>query len=69
MLRQPIAKSEPKPPPKYPGIVAAARELKVDRTHLWRCLTSERSSPKLLQRFAELPKQQHPQNSAGGDSV
>ena len=53
MLRQPEQKSEPKPPSRFKGIVAAAKYLRVHRSHLWRCLTSQRTSPALLKKYSE----------------
>jgi hypothetical protein len=50
-------KSEQESPPRFIGIGAAAKALGVTRTHLWRCLVGERSSPGLLRRYAELKTQ------------
>lgn len=53
MLRQQNSKSKRKPKRRFRGIVSAAKALKRDRTHLWRCLVGQRSSPALLQRFTD----------------
>ena len=39
---------------RFRGIVAAARELRVSREHLYRVLTGERTSKRLLSRYHAL---------------
>lgn len=44
---------------KYPGIVEAARVLKVNRSHIYRVLEGERRSPRVEAYFARLKKRKH----------
>lgn len=39
---------------RFPGIVAAARTLKVSRIHLYLVLTGQRTSHRLLKRYNKL---------------
>lgn len=55
MLRRLTAKSEKQRRKiRFPGIVAHAEKLGVNRSHLYRVLTGERPSPSLFERFQAL---------------
>jgi hypothetical protein len=43
---------------KHAGICDAAKQLGVERTHLYRVLKGERVSKRLMQRYAELTKEE-----------
>ena len=38
---------------RFPGILRASRELNVERTHLYRVLTGERPSARMMRRWKE----------------
>jgi hypothetical protein len=46
----------PRPPIRFPGITADARRLKVTRIHLYLVLSGQRTSHRLLKRYAALQK-------------
>ncbi len=53
-------KPDTRGPTEFPGIVEDAKALGVSRTHLWRVLTGQRESARLLARYQHLKAQQRP---------